>query len=154
MFGVLPVGDDGADAAAARRLSVRLGVVALVAEHGPGRDVGADVEQDREIAAVAGLAAGEVEGQRQAVEVGLQVDLGGKPATRAAEGLALLPPFAPAAETCARTIVESTICTRWAVPLIPAKIACIASKTPRWLSRQNRFHTRSNCQIPPARPAR
>jgi hypothetical protein len=34
-----------------------------------------------------------VEGQRQAVEVGLQVDLGGKPAARAAEGLALLPPL-------------------------------------------------------------
>jgi hypothetical protein len=27
------------------------------------------------------------------------------------------------------------------VPLIPAKIASIASNTPLWLSRQNRFHT-------------
>ena len=141
VFGVLAVGDDGADAAAARRRSVCLGVVALVANDGPGRDVRADVEQDLEIAAVAGLAAGQMEGQWQPVEIGFQVDLGGKPAARAAEGLALLPPFAPAAETCARTTVESTIWTRCAVPLISAKIASIASKTPRWLSRQNRFHT-------------
>src|SRR5205085_3192684 len=135
------VGDDGADAALARRRSVGLGVVALVAKHGLGRDVRADVEQEGEIAAVAGLAAGQMEGQRQAVEIALQVDFGGKPAARTAEGLAVLPPFAPAAETCARTMVESTICTRCAVPLIPARIASIASNTPLWLNRQNRFHT-------------
>jgi len=34
-----------------------------------------------------------------AVEIGLEVDFGRKAATRAAEGLMLLPPFAPAAET-------------------------------------------------------
>jgi len=110
--GILSVRDGGADAAPACRLAVRLGVVALVAENGPRRDVRADVEQDLEIAAVAGLAPGEMERQRQAIEIGLQVDLGGKPAARATEGLALLPPFAPAAETWARTIVESTIWTR------------------------------------------
>ena len=109
VFGVLAVGDDRADAAAARRLAVGLGIVALVAEHRPGRDVRADVEQECEIAAVAGLAAGQMEGQRQTVEIGFQMDFGGKSAARAAEGLALLPPFAPAAETWARTTVESTI---------------------------------------------
>jgi len=92
-----------------RAASVGPGVVAFVAENRPRRDVGTDVEQDREIAAVAGLAAGQVEGQRQAVEIGLQMDLGGKTAARAPEGLAFLPPFAPAAETWARTTVESTI---------------------------------------------
>ena len=109
MFGAFAVGDDRADAAAARRLSVGLGVVPLVADNGPGADVRADVEQERESAAVADLTAGQVEGQRQAVEIALQVDFGGKPAARAPEGLVLLPPFAPAAETWARTIVESTI---------------------------------------------
>ena len=109
VFGVLSVRDGGTDAAPARRLSVGLGVVAFVAENSSRRDVGADVEQDLEIAAVTGLAAGQMEGQRQAVEISFQVDLGGKPAARAPERLALLPPFAPAAETCARTIVESTI---------------------------------------------
>src|ERR1700704_7022753 len=86
-----------------------LGVVTLVAENRPRRDVWTDVEQDFEIAAIAGLTAGEVESQRQSVEIGLQVDFGGKPAARATESLAFLPPFAPAAETWARTIVESTI---------------------------------------------
>jgi len=107
--GILAVRNGGADAAPARRLAVRRGIVTLVAENGSRRDVGADIEQDREIAAVAGLAAGEMEGQRHAVEIGLQVDFGGKPAARAPEGLVFLPPFAPAAETWARTTVESTI---------------------------------------------
>jgi len=107
--GILAVRDSGADAASARRLSVRLGVVAFVTEHRPRGDVWANVEQDVEVAAVAGLATGQVEGQRQAIEIELQVDFAGKPAARAAESLPVLPPFAPAAETWARTIVESTI---------------------------------------------
>jgi len=78
--GVVTVGDGGTDAALARRLAVGLGVVTLVAEHRARRDVGADVEQDLEITAVAGLAAGQMESQRQAVEIGFQVDFGGKPA--------------------------------------------------------------------------
>ena len=41
-------------------------------------------------------------------------------AARTAERLVVLPPFAPAAETCARTTVESNICTRCAVSLIAA----------------------------------
>ena len=40
-----------------------------------------------------------MEVERKAVEIGLEVDLGREAATRAAEGLILLPPFAPAAET-------------------------------------------------------
>jgi len=108
-LGVLAVWDGGADGAPPRCLAVGLGVVSLVAEHRSRCDVRADIEQDFEIAAVAGLAAGEVKGQRQAIEIALQVDFSGKPTARAAERLALLPPFAPAAETCARTIVESTI---------------------------------------------
>ena len=46
----------------------------------PSGDVRANVEQDLEVAAVAGLAAGQVEGQRQAIEIKLQVDFAGKPA--------------------------------------------------------------------------
>jgi hypothetical protein len=96
---IVAVRDGGADAASARRLSVCLGIVTLVAEHRSRGDVRPDVEQGFEIAAVAGLAAGQMEGQRQAVEIGLQVDFAGKPAARAPESLVLLPPFAPAAET-------------------------------------------------------
>ena len=107
--GILTVRDDRADAAPARRRAVALGVISLVGEHGAGRDIRPDVEQDLEMAAVAGFAASQLEGQRQAFEIGLQVDFGGKSTARAAEGLTVLPPFAPAAETCARTTVESTI---------------------------------------------
>ena len=52
-------------------MAIGLGIVTFVAEHGSRRDIGSDVEQDFKIAAVAGLAAGEMEGQRQAVEIGL-----------------------------------------------------------------------------------
>jgi hypothetical protein len=107
--GILAVGDGGAYAAPARCLAVGLGVVTFVAENSSRRDVGADVEQDLKVAAVAGFPAGEMEGQRQAIEIGLQVDFAGKPAARAPESLVFLPPFAPAAETWARTTVESTI---------------------------------------------
>ena len=63
---------------------------------------------------VAFLAAGEVESNGMAVKVRLQMDFGGEAATRAAERLILLPPFAPAAETWARTMVLSNIWIRCA----------------------------------------
>ena len=52
-------------------------------------------------------------GQQHRVEptdgIAERVDFGGPPAARAADRLILLPPFAPAAERCARTVVLSTI---------------------------------------------
>ena len=91
--------------------------------------------------AIAFLAAGEIEGDGLAAFVGLQVDFGGETATRAPERLILLPPFAPAAETWARTTVESNIWMRCAVGLIAAKVSKKASKTPALLKRSKRFHT-------------
>ena len=82
-----------------------------------------------------------MEGERQAVEVGLDVDLGREAAARAAERLLVLPPLAPAAETWARTAVESNIWTRRAVRLRPASASKKASNTPARLKRQKRFHT-------------
>jgi hypothetical protein len=58
---------------------------------------------------VARLAFREVKGERQPIQIDLEVDLGRKAPTRAAQGFAVLPPLAPAAETCARTTVESNI---------------------------------------------
>ena len=55
------------------------------------------------------LAPGQIEGDGMSVEIGLQVDFGREAASRAAKRLAILPPFAPAAETCARTTVLSNI---------------------------------------------
>ena len=63
---------------------------------------------------IALFASGQVEGDGMAVEISLQMDFGGEAAARAAERLALLPPLAPAAETWARTMVVSNICTRCA----------------------------------------
>jgi len=82
-----------------------------------------------------------VEGERSPIQVNLEVELGRETAARAAQRLILLPPFAPAAETCARTTVESNIWTKWAVWLVAVSASKKASNTPAWLSRQKRFHT-------------
>src|SRR3954468_22334156 len=97
-------GDNRADASLAGRGPVGLGIIAFVAHRGAGRDIRPEVEQDLELAAVARLTRGQVEGERQAVEIDLDVDLGREAPARAAEGLARGPPFspsrrAPAAET-------------------------------------------------------
>ena len=109
IFGIGAARDDRADVPLPRGLTVWLCVVSLVGQRRPGRDVRADIEQDVKLPAVAGLAPGQVEGQGQAIKVGLEVDLGREPAARATECLAMLPPLAPAAETCARTTVLSNI---------------------------------------------
>src|SRR3954452_15410245 len=141
VLGIRLGGNDGADAAGSGGLAVGLAVVALVADNGARRDVRPEVEQDREVPAVARLPGGQVEGDRQAAEVGLEVDLGREAAARAAKSLAVLPPFEPAADTCARAVVESSICTRWAVVLVAASASNMASNTPDRLSRQKRFQT-------------
>ena len=79
-----------------------------------------------------------MESERPSIEINLEVDLGREAPARAAQRLSVLPPLAPAAETCARTTVESNIWT-WAVWLIAASASKKASNTPAWLSRQKRF---------------
>ena len=82
-----------------------------------------------------------MERERQAVEIRFAVDFAREPASEAAKSLILLPPFAPAADTWARTTVLSNICTMCAVSLVSARSWKNASKTPRRLSRQKRFQT-------------
>ncbi|MFG1294067.1 hypothetical protein V5F45_21255 [Xanthobacter sp. V1C-2] len=118
-----------------------LGIIALVGDSRARRDVGTQIQPQLEDPAVAGLTTGRVEGDRPTLEVGLEVDLGGEAAAGAAEGLALLPRFAPAAETWARTTVESNIWTRCAVRLGDARASKNSSNTPAWRSHQNRFQT-------------
>ena len=141
LSGVGPVRDHRDDAPGATRCPVCLGVVAFVSQCRPRLDVRPDVERGWQLRAVADLASGQVEAERQAAEVGLEVDLAGEPAPRTAERLLVLPPFAPAADTCARTTVLSNICTRCAVGLISASAWKNASNTPDRLNRENRFHT-------------
>ena len=95
------------DAARKCRRPVGLAVISLIRHRDTRADVGTDVERGLELCAVAGVAAGQMEVERVAVEIGLEVDFGREAATRAAERLALLPPFAPAAETWARAVVLS-----------------------------------------------
>lgn len=101
--------DDGDDTSPPAGRAVGGRIVAFVGQGGARRDVRPDVERGFELGAVAGLSAGQMEGNGQAVEIRLEVDLGREPAPRAPERLILLPPFAPAAETCARTTVLSNI---------------------------------------------
>jgi len=101
--------NDRYDAALSAQGAVGLAIVALVADCGARLDIGAEVEEYREMRAIAFLAASEIEGDDVAFLVGLQMDLGREAAARTSERLIFLPPFAPAAETWARTTVESNI---------------------------------------------
>ena len=103
------MGDDGSDAARSRGVPIGLAGVAFVADDGAGPNVGSDIEQGFEVASVEGFAAGQVEGDDVAGGVRFCVDFRGEAATRPPERLPFLPPFAPAADTCARTTVESNI---------------------------------------------
>ena len=123
---------------AASRLAL-LGV-AFVADDGAGLNVRPDVEQSFEVTPVEGFAASQVEGDDVPGGVRFRVDLGGEAATRAPERLAVLPPFAPAADTRARTTVELNIWMRCAVELMDASVSKKAFKTPALLKRSKRFH--------------
>ena len=92
---------------AASRLALL--AVAFVADDGAGLNVGSDVEQGFEVTPVEGFAAGQVEGDDVPGGVRFCVDFRGEAAARMSERLVVLPPFAPAADTCARTTVESNI---------------------------------------------
>ncbi len=85
-----------------------VGVVGLVGEQGIGRGFG-QIDQGFEALAVRRLAAGEVKGERASAGVGETMNFTGEPAPRAAKRLFASPPFAPAAETCPRTVVESML---------------------------------------------
>lgn len=108
------------DAQSARGAPVALGVIAFVGQDRSRLDVRSDPEQQRELRAVTGLATSQMERGRLPIKVGLEVDFGREAATRPPKRLVLLPPFAPAAETWARTVVLSNICTRHAVGLSSA----------------------------------
>src|ERR1700704_5187774 len=98
VFGVGSIRYRRAYSALACGLAVLFGIVALVAERGARIDIGADVEKRLEVATVAGLATGEMKRDGQAAEICLQMNLGRKSTACATECLAVLPPFAPAAE--------------------------------------------------------
>src|ERR671938_1694413 len=89
------VRDRRTDAALTRRRAGALAIIAFVPESRARRDVRAKIEQDFELGAVARLAACQMEGKRQAIEFGFEMDLGREASARAAQGLIVLPPFGP-----------------------------------------------------------
>lgn len=117
LLGVFTTGDHRGDATRERGDAICVAVISLIGYRDARTDVWADVERCLELRAVARLAWGQMEVERKAVEIGLEVDFGREATTRAAEGLILLPPFAPAAETWARAVVLSKNCIKCAVSL-------------------------------------
>jgi len=99
LLGVFATRDHRGDATRTRGAAICVAVISLIGYRDARADVWADVERCLELRAVARLAWGQVKVERMAVEIGLEVDFGREAATRTAEGLILLPPFAPAAET-------------------------------------------------------
>ena len=93
------VGDDRSDAARSRGVPIGLTGVAFVADDGAGLNVGPDIEQGFEVTPVEGFAAGQVKGDDIPGGVRFCVDFRGETTTRAPQRLAVLPPFAPAADT-------------------------------------------------------
>lgn len=68
--------NDRTNAALAGTVAIGFGVVTFVGDGGARQNIGSDVEQEFEVAAVAGFAPGQMEGERQAVEIDLEVDFG------------------------------------------------------------------------------
>jgi hypothetical protein len=132
--------DHRQDAAHQQLLPDPVRVVAHVADQA-ARAGGEVLDQSREGAGLVRLAGREDQGERQAARVAAQVELGREPATGTAQRLVLLPPLAPAACWCARTVVLSSICTRSSAAPLPARAAKSASNTPRSRQRANRRQT-------------
>ena len=110
--GIGAVWDHRDDAARPAGRPVRLGVIALVGQRRPWPNIWPDVERGLQLRAVAVLAPGQVKAERQAAEVGLEVDLAGEPTPRPTERLPLLPllrrqPTRAPAPRCCRTSAPS-----------------------------------------------
>lgn len=131
--------DDGADAALMQRGANGIGVVALVGEHVAGPRLGAR-GHGFERRAVRRLAGREVEDERDASGITETMNFTGEPAPRAAKSLFASPPFAPAAETWPRTVVESML-WRALSAIASASREAAASQMPAWLQRRKRWYT-------------
>jgi hypothetical protein len=87
------------------------------------------------------LAGRQDDADRQALTVCAKVDFGRKATTRAAKILVLRPPFAPAAQWCARMMVLSIICKASAPPPPSASACNSTSQIPLSVQRRNCRHT-------------
>jgi len=100
--------DDGADTARLETGANGVAVIALVGDHGFRRAL-RQVDQRVVGGAVRRFAAGEIEGDGASAGLAATVNFTREPAPRATKSLSLSPPFAPAAETWPRTVMESML---------------------------------------------
>ena len=101
-------GDDSLYLAASQIGTDSIGVVSLIRQQGLGRAFG-QVDQLGVGRAVGGLAMGQMEGDGSSSGIGETMKLTGEPAPRAAKSSSTSPPFPPAAETWARSVVLSML---------------------------------------------
>ena len=73
---------------------------------------------------------------RQAMGVGAEVDFGREATARAPKTLAMSPPFAPAAQWCARTMVLSIMCKASVSPPLSARACSTTSHKPEVVQRR------------------
>src|SRR3954451_3414543 len=133
-------GDRRWDPAQQQVLPDPVGAVAHVADQA-ARARGEVLDQGVEGAGLVRLPGREDDRLRQAVRVAAQVQFGREAPARAAQRLAVLPPFAPSARWWARMTVASTICSRSSAAPLPASAANTASNTPRSRQRAKRRQT-------------
>ena len=100
--------DHGPDAGLMKMGADGVAVVALVGDQVAGERFGERADCF-ELRAVSRLTAREVESERVAGGITETVNFTGEPAPRAAKSLFTSPPFAPAADTWPRTVVESML---------------------------------------------
>ena len=100
--------DDRFDPAFLQVIADSVSVISLVGDEGVRSSL-RQVDQRVVAFAVRRLAGGEVEGDRPASGITETMNFTGEPAPRAAKSSLMNPPFPPAAETWARTVVESML---------------------------------------------
>ncbi len=131
--------DHGSHAGRAQAVADGVAVVALVGDQVVGPRFGECAERF-ELRAVGRLAAGEVEAERETVGIAETMNLAGEPAPRAAKRLFASRPFAPAAETWRRTVVESMLWRKLSASAW-ANVVAAASQMPASLHRRKRWYT-------------
>lgn len=129
---------DGFAAICSQVVSDVVCIIGFVAEK--ARGCGDARQQATSTPDIVNLAARQHQGVEPAELVAQRMDFGGGTAARAADRLFLRPPFAPAADRCARTAVLSTMASSGG-SAHPARAAKSCCHSPRWLQRLNRLNT-------------
>jgi hypothetical protein len=105
---VRSAGDDGSNLPGGKIGTDGVRIIAFVREQGVGCPVG-QIDQGAIRLAVRSFTGGQVEGERSSEGISQSVKLTAEPAPRATKSASMSPPFPPAADTSARTVVLSML---------------------------------------------